>query len=122
PKRNSSTMAQQFNKKITKQGDGQTYPKKGDTVTMEYTGNWRLHGICGMIVTVLKVGSMTLMQQTTEEISKHTRLVVSRLGPNNKNRFDSSLGREDFKTAIGVGRVIQGIPYTRCSEELTDYF
>ncbi|KAK5094080.1 hypothetical protein LTS08_008739 [Lithohypha guttulata] len=104
-------MAQQFNKKITKQGDGQTYPKKGDTVTMEYTGNWRLHGICGMIVTVLKVGSMTLMQQTTEEIR-----------PNNKNRFDSSLGREDFKTAIGVGRVIQGIPYTRCSEELTDYF
>ena len=28
---------------------------------------------------------------------------------NRKNRFDSSVGRGDFKTAIGVGKVIKGI-------------
>lgn len=27
---------------------------------------------------------------------------------NNVQRFDSSVGRGDFKTAIGVGRVIRG--------------
>ncbi|KAI5358771.1 putative FKBP-type peptidyl-prolyl cis-trans isomerase domain-containing protein [Septoria linicola] len=56
---------------VTKQqispGDGVTRPKKGDEITMEYTG-------------------------TLE----------------NGKQFDSSVGRGDFKTAIGVGRVIKG--------------
>ena len=31
-------MAQSFSRHVEKQGNGQDYPKKGDTVTIEYTG------------------------------------------------------------------------------------
>ena len=67
-------MASQFSKNTIKQGDGQSYPKKGDTVTMEYTG-W---------------------------------LYDDNADQNRGKKFDSSVGRGDFKTRIGVGQVIQG--------------
>jgi len=55
-------------------GNGADFPKKNDTVTMEYTG-WLF------------------------DASK----------PDNKGKqFDSSVGRGDFDTKIGVGRVIRG--------------
>lgn len=43
----SSHSMSQFKKEITQQGDGSTYPKKGDTVTMEYTGMEVRHRWCG---------------------------------------------------------------------------
>merc|ERR1711974_484359 len=61
-------------KDLVSEGDGKTYPKAGDTVTMEYTG-W-------------------VFDESKEK--------------NRGKQFDSSVGRGDFKTKIGVGRVIQG--------------
>lgn len=58
-------------KTIIREGSGPS-PKRGDKVTMEYTGWLR-----------------------TADGGKGTQ-------------FDSSVGRGDFETAIGVGRVIQG--------------
>jgi len=63
-------------KTLLKNGNGTDQPKKGDTVTMEYTG-WLY------------------------DPSK----------PDNKGGdkpFDTSVGRGDFDTKIGVGRVIRG--------------
>jgi len=61
-------------KKVISEGNGTDIPKKGDTVTMEYTG-W--------------------LYDTSK--------------PENKgNKFDSSVGKGDFATKIGVGRVIRG--------------
>jgi len=56
-------------------GNGQDVPKKGDTVTMEYTG-W----------------------------------LFDANAPENKGGkpFDTSVGRGDFETKVGVGRVIRG--------------
>ncbi|KAK5088134.1 hypothetical protein LTR05_002351 [Lithohypha guttulata] len=67
-------MASELKKDTIKNGDGSTYPKKGDNVTMEYTG-W---------------------------------LYDDNAPKNRGKQFDSSVGRGDFKTKIGVGQVIQG--------------
>ncbi|KAK5122476.1 Fork head 1 [Meristemomyces frigidus] len=61
-------------KQLISEGNGVDKPKKGDTITMEYTGNL--------------------------------------FDPNAANKkgeqFDSSVGRGDFQTKIGVGQVIKG--------------
>ncbi|KAK3176853.1 hypothetical protein OEA41_008178 [Lepraria neglecta] len=64
-------------RKTIKQGNSTERPKKGDEVTIEYTGN----------------------------------LYDSSVGPEKDFRgkqFDSSVGRGDFRTQIGVGKVIKG--------------
>ncbi|KAL2047051.1 hypothetical protein N7G274_001069 [Stereocaulon virgatum] len=64
-------------KKVIKEGNGTDWPKKGDDVTIEYTGN----------------------------------LYDESKGSENDYRgkqFDSSVGRGDFRTKIGVGKVIKG--------------
>ena len=61
-------------KSNTTVGDGATKAKKGDTITMEYTG-W--------------------LQDTSKDDHKG-------------KQFDSSVGKSDFKTKIGVGQVIKG--------------
>lgn len=90
-------------KKVIKDGNGQDYPRSGDKVTIEYTGNlydgeagadkhyrgkqyvhWRLH--------------------YHNSLGKETLLINAFLCL----RFDSSKGRGDFETAIGVGKVIKG--------------
>ncbi|KAI9821163.1 MAG: hypothetical protein M1827_003897 [Pycnora praestabilis] len=63
-------------KKILKSGNGVDFPKKGDTVTIQYTGclydsNQAANGYKGQ-------------------------------------QFDSSVGRGDFVTRIGEGKVIRG--------------
>lgn len=61
-------------KQLISEGNGTDRPKKGDQVTMEYTG-W----------------------------------VFDPNATDNKGKqFDSSVGRGDFKTSIGVGQVIRG--------------
>jgi len=60
-----------------KQGNGVDKPKKGDEVTIEYTGN---------------------LYDESKGASNDYR----------GKQFDSSVGRGDFKTAIGVGKVIKG--------------
>jgi FK506-binding protein 1 len=61
-------------KKQISPGNGVDRPKKGDTITMEYTGN-----------------------------------LYDQNAPNTKGtQFDSSVGRGDFQTRIGVGQVIKG--------------
>ncbi|KAL8703966.1 MAG: hypothetical protein Q9201_002867 [Fulgogasparrea decipioides] len=63
-------------RKVLKQGNGTTKPKKGDEVTIEYTGN--------------------LYDETKADNDFRGK------------QFDSSVGRGDFKTKIGVGKVIRG--------------
>ncbi|KAK3069363.1 hypothetical protein LTR53_012350 [Teratosphaeriaceae sp. CCFEE 6253] len=61
-------------KKLLSEGNGLDKAKKGDTITMEYTGN---------------------LQDTSKSDGKG-------------KQFDSSVGRGDFDTKIGVGQVIRG--------------
>ncbi|KAL8642547.1 MAG: hypothetical protein Q9228_000772 [Teloschistes exilis] len=63
-------------KKVLKEGDGKTYPSKGDEVTIEYTGN--------------------LYDDAKADNDYRGK------------QFDSSVGRGDFRTKIGVGKVIRG--------------
>ncbi|KAI4094675.1 MAG: hypothetical protein LQ344_002147 [Seirophora lacunosa] len=63
-------------KKVLKEGNGTDKPKKGDEVTIEYTGN--------------------LYDDANADNDYRGK------------QFDSSVGRGDFKTPIGVGRVIRG--------------
>ncbi|KAL8959812.1 MAG: hypothetical protein Q9193_003388 [Seirophora villosa] len=63
-------------KKVLKEGNGTDKPKKGDEVTIEYTGN--------------------LYDEANADNDCRGK------------QFDSSVGRGDFKTPIGVGRVIRG--------------
>jgi uncharacterized sporulation protein YeaH/YhbH (DUF444 family) len=62
-------------KKLISPGNGQDKPKKGDSITMEYTGN-------------------LYDQNATDGKGK---------------QFDSSVGRGDFNTKIGVGQLIKGM-------------
>jgi len=62
-------------RKVLTNGNGKDYPKKGDNVTIEYTGN--LHD---------------------PEVQPHSQ----------GTQFDTSVGRGDFQTQIGVGKVIKG--------------
>ena len=61
-------------KKLISPGNGQDKPKKGDNITMEYTGN--------------------LYDQNAAD--------------GKGKQFDSSVGRGDFNTKIGVGQLIRG--------------
>ncbi|KAL8656833.1 MAG: hypothetical protein Q9226_002526 [Calogaya cf. arnoldii] len=63
-------------RKVLKEGNGTDKPKKGDEVTMEYTGN--------------------LYDKAQEDNDFRG------------TQFDTSVGRGDFKTKIGVGKVIRG--------------
>ncbi|KAK4963737.1 Fork head 1 [Elasticomyces elasticus] len=63
-------------KQLIKEGNGTDKPKKGDQVTMEYTGN--------------------LYDQSKASSGYKGK------------QFDSSVGRGDFQTKIGVGQVIKG--------------
>lgn len=64
---------------VSANGNQQDKPKKGDEVTIEYTG---------------------YLYDTSKEANAYRG-----------NQFDSSVGRGDFKTAIGVGKVIRGITH-----------
>ncbi|MCJ1302922.1 hypothetical protein MMC08_005727 [Hypocenomyce scalaris] len=63
-------------RKVLKEGNGTDRPKKGDEVTIEYTGNLYDEA-----------------QASNNYRGKY---------------FDSSKGRGDFQTKIGVGKVIRG--------------
>ncbi|KAL8933882.1 MAG: hypothetical protein Q9211_005527, partial [Gyalolechia sp. 1 TL-2023] len=63
-------------RKVLKEGNGTDKPKKGDEVTIEYTGN--------------------LYDESEADNDYRGK------------EFDSSVGRGDFKTKIGVGKVIRG--------------
>ncbi|KAL8677687.1 MAG: hypothetical protein Q9186_005900 [Xanthomendoza sp. 1 TL-2023] len=67
-------------RKVLKEGNGTDKPKKGDEVTIEYTGN--------------------LYDEKEEDNDCRGK------------QFDSSVGRGDFKTKIGVGKVIRGTELT----------
>ncbi|KAL8920418.1 MAG: hypothetical protein Q9172_004508 [Xanthocarpia lactea] len=67
-------------RKVLKEGNGTDKPKKGDEVTIEYTGN---------------------LYDPAEEGNDYRG-----------TQFDSSVGRGDFKTKIGVGKVIRGMGLT----------
>jgi len=61
-------------KKLISPGNGTDKPKKGDNITMEYTGN--------------------LYDPNAQD--------------GKGKQFDSSVGRGDFNTKIGVGQLIKG--------------
>jgi len=62
-------------RKILSDGNGKDFPKAGDNVTIEYTGNLY-----------------------DAEVKPYAQ----------GKQFDSSVGRGDFQTQIGVGKVIKG--------------
>ncbi|OCT51110.1 hypothetical protein CLCR_09333 [Cladophialophora carrionii] len=90
-------MATRLDKKLLSAGNNVDYPKSGDEVTIEYTG-WLYDA--SKANEDYKGDKYVTASRATAAAS------VSRsdLG----DRFDSSVGRGDFKTQIGVGRVIQG--------------
>lgn len=86
--------SQKLDKQVLSQGNGSDYPKKGDQVAMIYTG-W-LYDANATNNRGTKYVDSTQSSQTT---------VSANVG----HRFDSSVGKGDFLTPIGVGRVIQGM-------------
>ncbi|MCJ1227465.1 hypothetical protein MMC12_004120 [Toensbergia leucococca] len=68
-------------RKVVQQGNGTDFPRKGDEATIEYTGN--------------------LYDQSQADNDYRGKDIPTW-------RFDSSKGRGDFKTQIGVGKVIRG--------------
>lgn len=93
-------------KKIIRQGDGHTYRRPGDAVTMGYTGKDH-RTLSELYVTVCKAGYMNPMRQISAATSKLARQSWTHI-PNNRVRFDSSIGRADLSTSIDVGRVVEG--------------
>ncbi|MCJ1235172.1 hypothetical protein MMC14_003139 [Varicellaria rhodocarpa] len=63
-------------RKVLKQGNGTDYPKRGEEVTIAYTGN---------------------LYDESKEADDYRG-----------TQFDTSIGRGDFRTQIGVGKVIRG--------------
>jgi FK506-binding protein 1 len=73
-------------KKLLSPGNGVDKPQKGDSITMEYTGN--------------------LYDPNAQD--------------GKGKQFDSSVGRGDFNTKIGVGQLIKGTQgLLRCQQELS---
>lgn len=87
-------MSSTLHKELIKQGNGHDKPKKGDEVTIEYTG-WLYDA---------NAAQHRGKQWAPHGTDQCLLAVADRL-----SRFDSSKNRGDFKTAIGVGRVIKGI-------------
>ncbi|KAI9880580.1 MAG: hypothetical protein M1830_002279 [Pleopsidium flavum] len=79
-------------RKVLKQGNNIDKPKKGDEVTIEYTG------------------CLYDKKQEHNEYrgTKYLGLIKEDAKAMPIARFDSSIGRGDFKTPIGVGKVIKG--------------
>ncbi|KAJ4360490.1 uncharacterized protein N0V89_001055 [Didymosphaeria variabile] len=77
-------------KQVLKEGDGVTFPKKHDEVSMEYTGS-------------------TSFQFVGRDLTNRLGWLYDESKADNKgNQFDSSVGRGSLVTEIGVGRVIRG--------------
>ncbi len=84
-------------RKVIQEGNGKDYPKPGDNVTIEYTGNlWDPHA------TPHNQGKQFV--PPTLQYTKTRKLTSMWF-----RRFDTSVGRGDFQTQIGVGKVIKGI-------------
>ncbi|OAA68368.1 fkbp-type peptidyl-prolyl cis-trans isomerase [Niveomyces insectorum RCEF 264] len=95
--------------KTTHQEGSGASPQKGDQVTIEYTGflkDTSKPDNKGKQFVTLTSSSVSLLYGVSQ------RALVWEKPPLTKylytNRFDSSVGRGDFVTAIGVGQVIRG--------------
>ncbi|KAJ4362995.1 hypothetical protein N0V83_010112 [Neocucurbitaria cava] len=99
-------------KVVLKEGNGLDIPKKHDEVSIEYTGSSNSSRAKLHVSPNLQVGCLTRQQRITKATSayerSHSRADLFYL------RFDSSVGRGDLITPIGVGRVIRG-PFTPSS-------
>ncbi|MCJ1455789.1 hypothetical protein MMC28_006145 [Mycoblastus sanguinarius] len=86
-------------KKIVTKGNGVDKPKKGDEVSIEYTGNLydQSKG---------EQNDFRGKEYVAEAVSTHE--AISLTNCSTTSRFDSSKGRGDFRTQIGVGKVIKG--------------
>lgn len=87
-------MAEQLQKQTLVTGNGTDYPKRGDRVTIQYTGWLYQQGAPN------NRGDKYVEPPGEVHPTQAPLLTCS--------RFDSSVGRRDFVTEIGVGRVIQG--------------
>ena len=83
-------------RKVLKQGNGTDKPKKGDEVTIEYTGN-------------LYDEKYADNDYRGEKYAlKRSAVFWITINILHFHRFDSSATRGPFKTKIGVGMVIRG--------------
>ena len=94
-------------KHTLKAGNGKDYPKKGDSVTIEYTGNLYDNAV-----------GASNHYRGTEYVQ--FLLNVPHVLDVSLVRFDSSKNRGPFKTAIGVGTVIKGMARTSCDIGATE--
>ena len=97
---------------VLQPGNGSDKPQKADYVTMEYTGNLYDPGSKDPY----KRGKQSVHSSAVNQCCH----VLS--GSPHGLRFDTSKGRGDFQTQIGVGRVIKGTTTAFClkPEESTD--
>ena len=88
-------------RKIVTKGNGTDRPKKGDDVTIEYTGN---------LYDESKGAKSDFRGKQC--VNPHVVLAVyhriSKYNAKRLLRFDTSRGRGPFKTQIGTGKVIKG--------------
>jgi len=90
-------------RKVIEEGTGTEKPQKGDEATVEYTGN----------LYDAEVGpEKDYRGKTYVYCTSRWPFNLSERKPADQyfytSRFDSSIGRGDFKTQIGVGKVIRG--------------
>ena len=93
-------------RKIIAKGNGTDKPRKGDTVTIEYTGN--LYDEAKGSKNDFRGKQYVSAPHTSPLLfptSSRNNMLMHMLHP---FRFDSSKGRGAFKTEIGVGKVIKG--------------
>lgn len=111
-------------KVVIKPGNGCDVPKKHDEVSMEYTGSTTLSRAKADVSPNLQVGYIATTHQTTRAPSEYIVSVhhfpisaKQRSGRWTEHhlRFDTSVGRGDLITPIGVGRVIRGPFLSSCS-------
>ncbi|KAE9982877.1 hypothetical protein BLS_005278 [Venturia inaequalis] len=87
-------------------GNGVDFPKKNDTVTMEYTG-W-LYDASKPDNKGTQPREHTSLKIDYDEFLARFGLQIARDLSTSILRFDSSVGKGNFDTKIGQGRVIKG--------------
>ncbi|MCJ1366058.1 hypothetical protein MMC16_005183 [Acarospora aff. strigata] len=86
---------------VLRNGNGVDRPQKGDEVTIEYTG-----------CLYDEKEENNQFRGTKRKVSAHIK-GEAKASVLSVGRFDSSIGRGDFKTPIGIGKVIKGMAHRR---------
>lgn len=100
-------------RKIITKGNGTDRPKKGDSVTIEYTGN--LYDEANSKNDFRGKQYVPATHSSHPQFTSHLKIYAEQ--HSSTFRFDTSKGRGPFKTEIGVGKVIKGTPHLEKIQE-----